>query len=128
MQDDKLLFRELSYVLTGICFGVHNELGRFSREKQYCDFLEKKLKEKNIEYKREYTVEKTGNRVDFIIEDKIILEIKAKQFPLKEDYYQIQRYLQILDKRLGLLINFRDRYLKPRRIVKIDTDVGKRFS
>lgn len=46
---------------------------------------------------------------------------------LRDDYYQLQRYLQSTQKKLGLLVNFRYRYLKPLRIVKIDTDMRTKF-
>lgn len=126
-KNEKIIYPELSYLLTGVCFDVHNNLGRFSREKQYGDALEIKLKESKIYYKREFNIKNTGNILDFIIDNKIIMEIKAKHILLKEDYYQIQRYLQILNMKLGLLINFRNRYLKPVRVIKIDTDVRKKF-
>lgn len=123
----KLIFPELSYILTGVCFDVHNQLGRFSRERQYCDAIETRLKELGIPYKREHTIPGTGNRLDFLIDGKIVLEVKVKTFLLKEDYYQLQRYLQILGVKLGLLINFRNRYIKPKRIVRIDTSAKDRF-
>ncbi len=126
-KDTKLIYPELSYCATGICFATQNQLGRFAREKQYCDLIEEKLKESKINYERECTIGKTGNRVDFLIEGKIILEIKTKPFLLKEDYYQLQRYLQITDKKLGLLVNFRSRFLKPARVVRIETDTRKKF-
>ena len=122
----KLIYPELSYLLTGICFDTHNTHGRFAREKQYGDFIEEKLKERNVIYKREHNIGE-GNFVDFFIEDKIILEIKAKRLITKEDFYQLQRYLQSSNKRLGLLVNFRNRYLKPIRIIRIDTDIRKSF-
>lgn len=115
-------------MIVGICFDVHNELGRYCREKQYCDLLENKLILLKIPYRREYKVVGTGNIVDFVIDDKIVIEVKAKPLILKEDYYQTQRYLQILDKKLGLIINFRSRYLKPLRILKIETDAKKKFN
>ena len=125
--EEKLIYPELSYTIVGICFETHNELGRFSREKQYGDLLEKKLEEAKISYEREYQILKTGNQADFLIDGKIILEIKAKSLITKEDFYQLQRYLQSSGKKLGLMVNFRNRYIKPIRIVRIDTDAKKKF-
>jgi hypothetical protein len=44
--------------------------------------------------------------------------MKAKPFILKDDYGQMQRYLQALNLELGIIYNFRDRYLKPKRILR----------
>ncbi len=124
---EKLIYPELSYTLTGICFETHNELGRYGREKQYADFIERKLKELRIPYKRELRIADTGNTVDFLIENKVILELKNKRILTREDYFQIQRYLQVAGVKLGLLVNFRAPYLKPIRIVRIDTDRKNKF-
>ena len=123
----KLIYPNLSFKIVGICFQVHNKIGRFGREKQYSDFLEKKIIESEMKYRREFVVENTGNRVDFIIEDKILLELKAKPIIQKMDYYQTQRYLQILNLNLGLLINFGQEYLRPKRILKTEKDVRKKI-
>ena len=45
----------------------------------------------------------------------------------KEDYFQTQRYLQNLNIKLGLPVNFRDKYIKPIRIIKIDTELKHKF-
>ncbi|MBI5912971.1 GxxExxY protein [Candidatus Azambacteria bacterium] len=124
---NKIICPELSYLLTGICFDVHNTKGRFLREKQYGDEIELRLKEAGLPYIREASIEKTGNIIDFIIDEKIILEIKAKRLLEKGDFYQTQRYLQITNFKLGLLVNFRNRYLKPVRIIKIETDNRHKF-
>jgi hypothetical protein len=44
-----------------------------------------------------------------------------KRILTKEDYYQLQRYLQESRAKLGLLVNFRNKYIKPKRVVRIDT-------
>jgi GxxExxY protein len=118
--DGKIIYPKLSYQICGICFSTHNQLGRYCREKQYGDVLEKGLRKASLAYQRELAVGNSGNTVDFLIEDKIVLELKAKRLITKEDYYQLQRYLQELNIKLGLLVNFRSQYLKPSRVIKIN--------
>lgn len=109
----KLLYPELSYKLTGVLFETHNELGQYRNEKQYCDCIEFKLKEIGLKYEREkilpisFEGERKGrNRADFIVEDKIVLEIKAAPSFSKDDYWQCKRYLVSSDKELAILVNF----------------------
>lgn len=116
---DKVLHPELSYIITGLLFSVQNEIGTYAREKQYSDLLEKKLKELGTNYKREISIGNSGNILDFIIDEKIILELKATRTLLKEHYIQIQNYLQQTGLNLGILVNFRSRYLRPIRIIRI---------
>lgn len=126
----KLLYPKLSYEITGLCFRIHQKLGRFCTERQYCDELEKSLKENSHSCKREVEISSlvasspVGNRVDFIVDEKIILEIKAKKFVTKEDYIQTLRYLEAAKMGLALLINFRHTYLKPKRIINSKFDSG----
>jgi GxxExxY protein len=119
-----LIYPELSYTICGLLFYVHNKLGRFSKEKNYADALELLFKENSILYKREYVaatdiVSRKLNlyRFDFFVDDKILIEIKAKNVLTKDDYYQVKKYLTVQNLHLGLLVNFRDKYLKPQRIV-----------
>ncbi|MFA5651765.1 MAG: GxxExxY protein [Candidatus Paceibacterota bacterium] len=116
---EKVIFPELSYIVNGILFSVHNELGRFAREKQYSDLLEGKLKEIKLPYKRELSVSDSGNIIDFIIDNKIVIEIKAIRFLTKDSYRQIQNYLQQTGFKLGFLVNFRSEFLKIVRIINI---------
>lgn len=122
-----LIHADLSYKLTGILFAVHNEIGCYAREKQYGDLLEKKLNENKILHKRELPISDSGNIIDFLIENKIIIEIKAKRILTKDDYNQTQRYLQETQIKLGILVNFRNKYLKPARIVRIDTNNKNKY-
>lgn len=124
--NQKVIYPELSYKIVNVLFSVHNKLGRFCREKQYGDLIENIFTERNIVFEREKALPIEGiknqltNKADFIVGGKIILEIKVKPIIERQDYDQIQRYLQFGDYRLGLLINFRNRYLKPIRVIKKD--------
>jgi GxxExxY protein len=119
----KVIHPELSYKVNGICFAVHNELGQYRNEKQYADAIESHLKKLSIPYKRELILDNAQiglpgrNRVDFLIADEIVLEIKTKRAIVPEDYYQLKRYLVSLDKKLGILINFRSKYIYPKRVI-----------
>ena len=124
MQEKKLLYANLTFKIRGILFKVHNKIGRYCSENQYCDLIEEYLNEAGLKYEREkilpkmFSSEKEGrNKVDFLIEDKIILEIKAKRIITKEDYFQVQRYLSSLNLKLGILVNFRSMYINPKRIL-----------
>jgi len=119
-----ILYPELSYKVCGLCFYIHNKLGRYLNEKQYGDAFEKLLKESKIKYAREkslppsFSGEKERRNIpDFLINDKIIVDLKAKDFIEKEDYFQMRRYLVSCNKELGLIINFRQKYLYPKRIL-----------
>lgn len=116
-----LFYPELSYKITGILFKIHNRLGRYCKEKQYQDALAEMLSKERVPFEREKKLpiseQVGGNQVDFSIEDKILIECKAKPVVTKEDYYQVLRYLKASGKHLCLLVNFRNQYLRPKRIV-----------
>lgn len=121
---NEIIFKNLSYELTGLLFKTHKDLGRFRNEKQYSDYFEKLLKEKNINYIREYKFEDKQNGLgdvrcicDFLIDGKVILEFKTKNFLTKEDYYQVKRYLITINLKLAIIVNFRQYRLSPKRIL-----------
>jgi len=123
-KNQKIIYPELSYEITGILFKVHNELVRYCKERQYQDVLEQKLRDRRLQFEREKTLpinkEVGGNQVDFCIENKILLECKAKGFLTKDDFYQMLRYLKAAKMKLGFIVNFRNKYLKPKRILNPD--------
>lgn len=88
----KLLYPELSYAVTGLLYKVHNEIGKFGREKQYGDLFEKLLSGSNFAFEREKPLplpnldNKFTNIVDFAINNELLIDLKAKPFITKEDY------------------------------------------
>lgn len=124
MKTDDLIHPELSYKINGLCFKVHNDLGRFCNEKSYADAFEEELKKENVEYVREmrlppsFTGEKPGRNVpDFVIEGIIVVDFKAKHHITREDYYQMKRYLTALKLKLGLIVNFQQQHIHPKRVL-----------
>ncbi len=120
----QVIHRELSYQLVGILYEAHNEVGRFASEKQVCDAIETLLVNNKIPYLREYVIrpmhkgEMVGrHRVDFLVDNKIILEIKCIKFLTREEYYQIKRYLRELNLKLGILVNFHEERIHPQRVL-----------
>ena len=119
----KIIYPNLSYKITGLCFKAQKELRRFCRERQYDDKLEELLINEKLAYGREVEIKTLnnksprGNVIDFIIENKIIVDLKAKSYITKSDYIQMQRYLKSTNIKLGLIINFRNYHLKPKRVL-----------
>jgi|SRR5665647_2248713 len=120
---EKVIYPEISYILTGIFFSVHNDLGACCREKQYCDAIEEMLKSKGIKYRRELgnkddeLLKDNSNKVDFLIDGKIIIEVKAKRVIGRDEYQQTQRYLKNFNLKLGMIVNFHQKYLAPKRVL-----------
>jgi len=119
-----LIHKELTFKIRGILYTVHNYLGTYRSEKQYCDAIEQGLKVKDIKYEREkvlpicFVGEKNGrNRLDFLIEDRVILEIKVLPSMPRNAYHQCMRYLVGSKKDLLLLVNFYPQSLFIKRIL-----------
>jgi GxxExxY protein len=84
-KEDKVVYKELSYKIIGIAFEVYNLLGYGYQEKYYQKALEKLFAFHQINFKSQcpYHIIWRGeiiakNFIDFIIEDKIVLEIKKR--------------------------------------------------
>ena len=86
--DEKIIFKEESYKIIGICMNIHSTLGNGFLEAVYCEVLEKEFVKNNIPYQREVKLDLFFNgekldkkyKADFICFDNIILEIKAVSF------------------------------------------------
>lgn len=123
---DSLLYKDLSYRLCGLAFKIDNEIGYGHEEKIYADALEKLLQKENIVYKREVyhpiTIEEQVVKkkfFDFLIDDKIIIEIKVSNYNYREACTQLFRYLKNSDIKLGLIFRFTRNGVKVKRIPNI---------
>jgi len=121
---EKLIYPKLSYRIVGILFRVHNELGGAHREKYYQRAVEEAIKKEGLEYKREipadleFEGEKIGKYIfDFLVEDRILLELKTIPRLGPGDFRQVLSYLRTSGLKLGILANFRGSKVKVHRVL-----------
>lgn len=124
IQKQDLIYPELSYKLVGLAYNVHNELGHGHLEKIYQKAYAKELKEAGISFKEQapyqviYKEEVIGNNyLDFLIENKVIIELKRSDFHSKKYIDQISNYIKVSDLKLAILINFTSNGVRIKRIV-----------
>jgi GxxExxY protein len=120
-----LIYKDESYNIIGKCFEVHNNLGPGFLEIVYKDALEYEFRKANISYEREkeYIVNYKGVTLphkfyaDFVVFNKIILEVKAISGIADEFIAQAINYLKVSKNKLALIVNFGELKLNSKRIV-----------
>ena len=110
----------LSDRVIGCAIEVHRCLGPGLLESAYCDCLAHELSLAKLQFRREVPLPisykginlASAYRLDFLVDQQLILEIKAVE--RIEDIHEAQllTYLRISAKKTGLLLNFNERYLK----------------
>jgi len=108
-----LIYPELSYTIIGSAFDVFNELGSGHNEKYYQRALAEAFSKNNLKFNQQaYFPLKYNNKIigrnftDFIVENKIVVEIKKGNQFSKRHINQVLEYLKLSDLKLAILINF----------------------
>ena len=124
---DKVIYKDLSYKIVGILFDVYNELGPGYQEKYYQRAIANAFDKQNISYKKEVLIKlkfqgnKIGNYyLDFLVENKIILEVKKGDYFSKRNIEQVYAYLQATGLKLAIIANFTSTGITFRRILNIE--------
>lgn len=122
--DDSLLFRDLTYAIRRSLFNVKQELGLGHKEIIYQKALAIELKKNNIQFSQEHRIDikfrgkKVGTYIpDFVVENKIVVELKTLPFLGTQEKKQLWSYLKGSDFELGLLVNFGKSTLDIERVV-----------
>lgn len=105
---------QISYQIRGAIFDVYNELGPGLLESVYEEAMVYELKKRGMSIQRQlevpiiYKGEKlsTDLRLDLLVEDSVIVELKSVSDLQDVHYKQLLTYLKLTKKRLGLLVNF----------------------
>lgn len=123
--EDKYPLQKESYQIIGICMEIHRILGKGLLEIVYKDAIEYEFGLNGIPYEREkkFEIEYKGIVLphffvaDFVVFDKIILEVKAQKGIIDEHYRWVINYLAISKCPLGLIINFSENTLVTKRLI-----------
>ena len=105
---------DISYLVRGACFKVYNTLGPGLLESVYESALAHELRKEGCEVKTQVQLPvkydevylEVGFRIDLLINEKVIVEIKSVENILDVHYKQLLTYLRLTGCKLGLLINF----------------------
>ena len=111
---------ELSFKIIGVVIELHKQIGPGLLESAYENALAYELRSLGLEVSQQVAMPfiykdiqlEVGYRIDILVENKIILEIKSVENLAPVHYSQLLTYLKLSDKRLGLLINFNSKLVK----------------
>ncbi|MBN2613444.1 MAG: GxxExxY protein [Bacteroidales bacterium] len=111
---------EISYKVIGVAIGIHKSIGPGLLESAYENALAHDLKELGFEVRQQVPMpfiykevkQEVGYRIDLLVNNKLIIEIKAVEILAPVHYAQLLTYLKLSGLKLGLLINFNSKILK----------------
>lgn len=119
----KMTLDQITYKINGCAMKVHNTLGNGFQEVIYQRCLAIELKKAGLGYAREQEhviyyegIEVGTRRADFVVEDQVIVELKAMVQLEDVHLAQAKNYVVAYDKPIGLLINFGGRSLQFKKI------------
>ncbi|CAH8283230.1 GxxExxY protein [Mariniflexile fucanivorans] len=110
----ELTENEISYLIRGAIFKVYNELGPGLLESVYETVLMYELQKQGLSVKKQVVLPvfydsielEIGFRLDLLVNNKVIIEIKSVEILSKVHHKQILTYLKISEMKLGILVNF----------------------
>lgn len=114
-RNTKILEKELCYKIQGCIFNVSSKYGKGLKEKIYQEALTEEFEKQGLKFEEQKRIniysfdtgKKLGTYVpDFLIADKVIVELKASNFTIKQDIEQQRSYLRISKYEIGYLVNF----------------------
>ena len=124
-----LLHKELTKSIIKIFYDVYNELGYGFLERVYQNSMYLELKQNgfNVEVQKKIKVYYKENEVglyiaDIVVNELVILELKAQEYLVEANEFQLINYLKATDCEVGLLLNFGK---KPEFIRKIYQNKSK---
>lgn len=115
-----MIENEISYQIIGAALALHKNIGPGLLESAYENALAYDLREIGLNVTQQVPMPfiykdikmEVGYRIDLIVENKVIVEIKSLENLAPVHYAQVLTYLKLSNLKLGLLINFNSKILK----------------
>ena len=114
---------ELTEKIINACINVHKELGPGFLESIYHNALKIELERQKLAFESEKEIEVKYldiivgiHRIDLLVEDEIVVELKTVEDLSKKYYAQVRSYLKAMKKEIGFLVNFADFTIDVRRV------------
>ncbi|NET02599.1 MAG: GxxExxY protein [Sphaerospermopsis sp. SIO1G2] len=109
-----MIENEITGIIVDVAYKVHITLGPGLLESVYETVMDVELRRRKLAVRRQVIIPITyegivleeGFRADLIVEDKVIVELKSVENLRPVHHKQLQTYLKLADKKVGLLINF----------------------
>lgn len=123
---EETLYNDITSKIIGACFEVHNFLGNGFQEVIYQRALSWEFEQIGLNFSREIEqdiyykklIEPIGTRrADFVVENRVLVEIKAVSQIEDVHKAQVLNYLKAYKLKLGLLINFGSKSLQIKRLI-----------
>jgi GxxExxY protein len=104
-KNKRLLYKEISYIIQGCCFEIRKEYGPGHKETIYANLLKEYLELKGLKVEKEKPIKiystKTSRvvgiyRPDLVVNNSILIEVKASKLTTKRDERQLYYYLKIV--------------------------------
>lgn len=122
--EEKILYKDLSYRVVGLAMQVHNKLGYGFLEKVYENAMMVMFRREGIKAKQQAPItvyfeeQVVGDYyADILVEDIIILELKVAEKIMDAHKAQVLNYLKATDLQLALILNFGKERLECERFV-----------
>lgn len=119
--NSKLLYPEFSYKITGLLFKTFNKLGGLLQERYYYSYLKQLFDQEKIAYEFQKSYKIANNYryfIDFIVDHKIVLELKSAKRFNKKDIDQVMNYLRKSKLDLAILARFGSNGVTTKRILR----------
>jgi GxxExxY protein len=119
---------DISFLIRGAIFKVYNSLGPGLLESAYTHILMYELSKQGLQVRKEvplpiiYEEEKldVGYRIDLLVNDLAIIELKSVEKLMDVHHKQLITYLKLSNKKLGILVNF--------NTLKIDSSIFRKVN